>query len=178
MDSILTLSNLITQLSESSLNNYKNIFKKFKPNRDEFVNFENWSRDKYTRNCIYKDDNFELILLCWDKNQKTSIHFHGGAQCWIYLLEGELDEVYYNKEGKTKLIKNGTRKIAELETSYINDSIGLHQLKNSSNSRAMSLHLYAKPIENCTFYDETSQSFLDKKLSYDTFIDVFKKQKK
>ena len=54
------------------------------------------------------------------------------------------------------------------DISYMIDFMGCHQLKNLSNHRALSLHLYAKPIRNCNIYDEQSKEFVPKKMSYHT----------
>jgi len=177
LETILTLSELITELSESSKDNYKSIFKNLKLNADELEGFANWSSQSYMRNGIYKDDCFELILICWEEGQETSIHCHGGEECWVYLLDGEVQEVFYGLDESENLITIGARSLHKNQDSYINDSIGFHKLKNNTKGRTMSLHLYAKPIENCTFYDQVSETFVEKKLSYDTFKNVMETQK-
>ena len=172
METILTLSQLIAMLSESSSDHYKSIFKNLNLNSDELTDFKNWSQDSYMRNGIYKDDRFELLLICWEEGQDTTIHCHGGEECWIYILEGEVQEVFYSLDESENLIKKGSRTLYKNQDSYINDTIGYHKLKNSFNGRTMSLHLYAKPIENCTYYDEVSGAFIEKELSYDTFKEL------
>ena len=54
----------------------------------------------------------------------------------------------------------------------MNDKIGFHKLKNSNDGKSMSLHVYAKPIENCVSFDETSNEFIERTLSYDTFKEL------
>ena len=177
MGTILTLSKLITELSNSSKDNYKSIFKNLELNAEEIATFQNWSDDTYMRNGIYKDDSFELILICWEEGQETTIHCHGGEECWIFLIEGEVQEVFYSLDESNKLITNGARSLYKNQDSYINDSIGYHKLKNNVKGRTMSLHLYAKPIENCTYYDEVSEKFIKKHLSYDTYNESLMNQK-
>ena len=54
---------------------------------------------------------------------------------------------------------------------YINDDIGLHSLHNSKDKRAMSLHIYVNPIEECSYYSKSLQKYKTKVLSYDTVAD-------
>ncbi len=166
------MQNLINQIFNASKEEYKSIFENLQLNKKVFEEYESWSQKKYTRNCIYNDEQFELILLCWEKEQETSIHCHGGEECWLYLLEGEMEEVLYNKD--ENMAEKGVRRLQKSQLSYINDSIGLHRLKNSCNGRTISLHLYAKPIKKCTFYDEKNGMFVLRNLKYDTINDAIK----
>ena len=129
--------------------------------------FETWDKNNYTRNCLFRSQQFELILICWRAGQKTSIHCHGGEQCWIKMLEGELNEIYYRKNDLDGVDRIGSRLLKNRDHSYIDDRIGLHQLENSSGEIAMSLHLYAQPIDECSFYNEDERRFFRKRLVYD-----------
>ncbi|MFK7782535.1 cysteine dioxygenase [Psychroserpens sp.] len=135
----------------------------------DFKVFESWSSKKYTRNCMFKDHQFELLLLCWEEGQETSIHDHDGEDCWVYLLEGEMEEVFYSLEQSNRLKERNSHLISPHQLSFINDKVGIHKLKNASEGKTVSLHLYAKPIEQCRFYCENSEQFIQRKLSYDTF---------
>jgi cysteine dioxygenase len=169
-----TLRELIQQLSHSSKDNYNIILQNFLIDRQSFSKFEHWSKDKYVRNGIYRDEQFEVILLCWERGQKTPIHCHGGEECWVYLLEGELEEVFYGKDEYGNPIKTASKKLQASKSSYINDSIGLHSMRNSFDGRSLSLHIYAKPILECSFYDEDDQKFKMKTMVYDTFNDEYR----
>lgn len=169
MKTISNIQKLISELSHSPKDNYKNLIENFEISRNELKLFENWSKDKYIRNGIYKDDNFEIILICWEKGQQTPVHCHGGEECWMCLLEGELEEVFYIKDENETLSKVKSHKMNFSKCFYINDTLGLHKLKNSFNGRSLSLHIYAKPILECSFYDDTQNAFVKKVLDYDTF---------
>ncbi|WP_052467117.1 cysteine dioxygenase [Psychroserpens damuponensis] len=174
MKSSETIYELIKLLSQSSIADYNTIFKTFDFGIIDFSPFENWSNKKYTRNCLYRDAQFELILLCWQQGQQTTIHGHDGEDCWVYLLQGEMQEVYFKLNDHQSLIEVGARTIKSNQVTFMNDKIGFHKLKNSCKGKSMSLHLYAKPIENCVSYDEVSQTFVEKKLSYDTHFEYVK----
>ncbi|MCB0383011.1 MAG: cysteine dioxygenase family protein [Psychroserpens sp.] len=168
MKSSENILELIQLLSETSKSHYNELLKNFNFDNINFKSFESWSSKKYTRNCIYKDNQFELILLCWNEGQETSIHNHDGEDCWVYILEGELEEFFYTIDSSNYLREERTKKLKPNELSFMNDKIGLHKLRNKFKGKSISLHLYAKPIEQCEFYCETSKEFVKIKLNYDT----------
>jgi len=166
------IQELIQLLSESSKAHYNSILNRFDFNTVDFSDFESWSSQKYTRNCLYKDVQFELLLLCWEEGQETSIHDHDGEDCWVYLLEGKMEEVFYSLDNTEGLIEERSQYIKPHELSFINDRVGFHKLRNASKGQSVSLHLYAKPIEQCNFYCERSEQFIERKLNYDTYKEL------
>ena len=163
------IQHLIDLLSKSSLEDYNSILNNFHFNSIDFKAFESWSSKKYTRNCLYRNQDFELILICWEKGQETAIHGHDGENCWVCLLEGELEEVFYTIDTHNYLREDQSQKLLPKQISFMNDNIGFHQLKNSNPGTSKSLHVYAKPIKNCRSYDKSKGYFVKRKLSYDTF---------
>jgi len=163
------IQKLISLLSQSSIKDYNTILNGFDFSAIDFKLFESWSQKKYTRNCVYRDANFELILLCWEQGQETSIHGHDGEDCWVYLLEGEMEEVFFTIDNDNDLRKERSQIISPNQMTFMNDKIGFHKLRNSSHGKSISLHLYAEPIENCRSFDEVTQQFVERKLNYDTF---------
>lgn len=169
MKSTKNIQHLIALLSKSSLEDYNIILNNFNFYTIDFKPFESWSSKKYTRNGLYRNQDFELILLCWEKGQETTIHGHDGEDCWVYLLEGEIEEVYYSIDTQNYLREERSQKLLPKQISFMNDNIGFHKLKNSNNGTSISLHLYSKPIKNCRSYDKTTGRFVKRKLNYDTF---------
>ncbi len=172
MKSPENIQELIQQLSESSKTHYNSILNNFDFNTIDFKQFESWSSKKYTRNCLYKDAQFELLLLCWEEGQETSIHDHDGEDCWVYLLEGKMEEVFYTLDSSNTLIDEHSQSILPHQLSFINDRVGLHKLRNAFNDKSVSLHLYARPIEQCHFYCEQTKQFIERKLNYDTIKEL------
>ncbi len=167
---------LIDVLSHSSKEDYTEILLSFNFQDIDFSEIENWKPHSYTRNCFYKDENFELILICWDKGQKTAIHNHNGEECWVYLLEGELEEDFYELDDSGQLEYKSSQILRPNEITKSEGHDGFHRLRNSSKSRALSLHVYAKPIAQSLTYDEDLDKFIDTKLSYDTYRSVIVNQ--
>ena len=173
MKSPENIQKLIQLLSQSSIEDYNTILKNFNFESVDFSSFESWSKGRYTRNCLFRDVHFELILLCWEQDQETAVHGHDGEDCWVYLLEGEMDEVFFSLDDNNYLREIGSQKVQPNQLTFMNDKIGFHKLKNSNKGRSVSLHLYAKPIENCVSFDEVSQSFMERTLTYDTYNELF-----
>ncbi|WP_299337342.1 cysteine dioxygenase family protein [uncultured Psychroserpens sp.] len=166
------IQDLIDVLSKSSKEDYSILLRSFGLDGIDFQPVESWSSEKYTRNCIYRDDVFELILLCWEAGQETPIHGHDGEDCWVYMMKGELQEVYYTIDTQNYLREERSQRLAPKQISFMNDKIGFHKLKNVNQGRSISLHLYAKPIEHCRSFDDTSGRFIKTKLNYDTYQQV------
>lgn len=112
-----------------------------------------WNTKHYARNCVYRNQEFELILLCWEPGQETPVHCHGGEECWVHLIQGALEEDRFEEKSGMVANKVSNAKLAETDLTYMNDSMGFHSLKNISEGRAISLHLYAKPIHSCRVYN-------------------------
>jgi hypothetical protein len=41
-----------------------------------------WDRQHYTRNLIDKTELYELIAICWEVGQSSSVHNHRDQNCW------------------------------------------------------------------------------------------------
>jgi cysteine dioxygenase len=124
-----------------------------------------WSEGRYTRNLVSRCDSFELLLLCWSPCTQSPIHDHAGQNCWMAVLEGELEEVYYSEpkdaddSAQVFVEKGRVQSYAEGEVAAIDDSIAYHLTQPAGDARAVSMHLYAKAIDSCrTFCPETGPS--------------------
>ncbi|HEU5231662.1 MAG TPA: cysteine dioxygenase family protein, partial [Terriglobales bacterium] len=49
-----------------------------------------WDRQHYTRNLIDKTPLYELIAICWEVGQVSSIHNHRDQNCWMAAPIGRL----------------------------------------------------------------------------------------
>lgn len=171
MKSIKTIPELIAKLSEEPVSNYTEVLSALDLSLDYFDANCSWSDEKYTRTCLYNDDHFELILLCWEVGNKTPIHCHGGEECWVRVIKGELEEVFYeNTNNSFNQMPIKKQNLAANGLSYISDFIGLHSLENVSSERSISLHLYAEPIKECRYFNVEKQSMIYSTMRYDKDI--------
>lgn len=171
-ETIQSINELVTALSEGERSDFNNIIRSIDISTSAFENCCSWSTDCYTRNCVYENEQFELILLCWEKGQVTPIHDHGGEECWVKIVKGEFKETIYKvcDEGNLQTIKSTVAKTGDV--TYMIDFMGCHRLENLSNKRSMSLHIYAKPIRNCNAFDESLGEFVRKDLVYNTVFEL------
>lgn len=52
---------------------------------------------RYTRNLVDAgNDKFNLMILCWNEGQSSTIHDHSDSHCFMKVLKGGLTEVKYN----------------------------------------------------------------------------------
>src|SRR5262249_40559526 len=116
-------------------------------------------------------------LLCWDKAQATPVHNHGGQSCWVYLLEGQLSFTNYKWLGcdrkKREMHLETISRVpmaARGSMNVIDERDAIHRLGNdaSFDNRALSLHIYSKPLASCVVYNEVDGTCFDKSLKYDS----------
>ena len=162
-----SLNELVTALLNENYTSAVDQAHKFVFTEDEFEKYAFWDENHYTRNCIAHNDAFELVLLCWQPSQKTANHCHNGQECWVKVISGEFEEEMYNLNETTgELVYKETKTVARHEVTSVDDHTVFHTLKNTSKSRAMSLHLYMKPIEQCRYIDEESKEIKMAQMCY------------
>jgi cysteine dioxygenase len=152
---------------------------------DPYVFFD----DKfYTRNLIYRDDMFEVMTICWQPGQKTAVHTHNGQLCWMITQRGNLAVVdykwlgcdhpeYQNVVGIDCVAGSEHTKlevIREVEASAGGPVVTadklqtIHRLYNLSadTERAISIHVYSRPIDSCVAFDMENQRCYRRRLGY------------
>ncbi|XP_039401194.1 cysteine dioxygenase type 1 isoform X3 [Mauremys reevesii] len=91
-------------------------------------------------------------------HRASSIHDHTDSHCFMKILQGNLKETLFEwpgKKGTGAMTKKSERVLEENQCAYINDSIGLHRVENTSHTEsAVSLHLYSPPFDSCNTFDQ------------------------
>ena len=125
------------------------------------------SEEGYTRNCLARTDDYELILICWSPGATTAVHNHSEQHCWMYQISGILKEQRYSKpQGQLNLTRASELKQGQF--TYMHDRMGFHSLTNAGATRAMSLHIYVAPIDQCQIYNPEKGTLETKVMAYDT----------
>src|SRR5712675_2448222 len=57
---------------------------------DTLAPYITWDRQHYTRNLIDKTPLYELIAICWEVGQASSVHNHRDQNCWMAVPTGHL----------------------------------------------------------------------------------------
>ena len=141
---------------------------------DSISPFFFWSDKFYTRNLIYKDDRFEMMAICWDKGQVSRVHNHADQKCWMMVVDGKLRGQNFAVENIDEA-KNFC-KLKETDVFDLSDCLAakveleepIHQILNlpEFNERAVSVHIYSKPFDNCLTYCRDTDSFKKVNLCY------------
>ena len=168
MQHIHTVEEFTDTLINSALCDFPKVIRKTQISLDELNKYATWKSNDYTRNCLARNDKFEIILLCWDIGVQTPIHDHGGKDCWVYQVQGCIDEVRYVQTGE-RLLESNRIKIQPGGLTFMNDKMGYHSIQNTSQQRAMSLHIYASPIDSCMVFNQKTARFEEKDMSYNSY---------
>lgn len=171
LSKITSVEELIETLDEIDLQEFPKAIKKIEIKPQILEAYATWTTNNYTRNCLARSKKYELILLCWDKHSKTPVHDHGGEDCWVYQISGSVQEIRFNCL-KGKLIESNCEKLAPGRLTFMNDKMGFHSIQNDSETRAMTFHIYASPIDSCKIYNNETECFESKVMAYDNVAEL------
>jgi cysteine dioxygenase len=135
-----------------------------------------WDRQHYTRNLIDKTPLYELVAICWEIGQASSIHNHREQNCWMAVPSGRLRVENYRTISQD--LAAGTCELETADTVEMNprqpcavDPVEpVHRVYNPRefNQRAVSLHVYSRPFDTCVVYSQEQRTCGVIKLHYQT----------
>ncbi|XP_067653481.1 cysteine dioxygenase type 1-like [Haliotis asinina] len=150
----------IFQSDKVNIDYVKSLMSAYKSDRNEWKKYAKFDRNRYTRNLVdLGNGKYNLIMVCWNESQGSSIHSHANSHCFMTVFEGTLQEELYawpsDPEEETEMSPVRINTYNKGQTAYICDEIGLHRVENPSHSdRAVSLHLYSPPFDECNCFDQ------------------------
>ena len=119
----------------------------------------------YTRNLVFKNESFEVLLLCWRPGHKAPVHGHEGEKCWARIDQGHLKFRNFTLLSKKPLaLKFLDEIVGGLD--YLDGPADIHSVENPFDEDAVSLHVYAKPYDLCDVYDLEKKKIRRRSLSY------------
>jgi cysteine dioxygenase len=135
-----------------------------------------WNRQHYTRNLIDKTDLYELIAVCWDIGQSSSVHNHRDQNCWMAAPIGKLvvENFHVGFEdidaGKCALQASNKVELTAENPCAVDPQEPVHRVLNpkEANQRAVSLHVYSRPFDTCVVYSPDQGTCGDIQLHYNT----------
>jgi cysteine dioxygenase len=135
-----------------------------------------WDRQHYTRNLIDKTPLYELIAICWEVGQTSSVHNHRDQNCWMAVPIGKLLVQNYRvvsqslEEGTCQLTPAETVEMNPTQPCAVNPLEPVHRVFNPRefNQRAVSLHVYSRPFDTCVVYSPDQGTCGEIKLHYTT----------
>ena len=119
-----------------------------------------WDRQHYTRNLIDKTPLYELIAICWEVGQASSVHNHRDQNCWMSVPIGRLLVENFHlasqdlEHGKCELTPTNTVEMNPSRPCAVNPADPVHRVVNAKRfgERAVSLHIYSRPFDTCVVY--------------------------
>lgn len=133
-----------------------------------------WDSQHYTRNLIDKTPLYELIAICWDIGQISSIHNHKGQNCWMATPIGRLLIQNYKvirqdlKGGTCDIVPTDIIEMNATNPAAVDPKEPVHKVYNPAEfgQRAVSLHVYSRPYDSCVVYSDEQHKCGEIKLSY------------
>jgi cysteine dioxygenase len=143
---------------------------------DSLAPYLTWDRQHYTRNLIDKTPLYELMAICWEVGQASSIHNHRDQNCWMAVPVGRL--LVENFHVVRQDIPAGQCVIEPAETVEMNPAQPravdplepVHRVFNPRefNQRAVSVHVYSRPFDTCVVYSAEQGTCGEIQLHYTT----------
>ena len=145
-------------------------------NPDSLASYLTWDRRHYTRNLIDKTPLYELITVCWEIGQASSVHNHRDQNCWMAVPIGRLQvENFHVVQQDLALGKCSIKatEIVEMNQSHpcaVDPQEPVHRVINPRefNQRAVSLHVYSRPFDTCVVYSAEQGTCGEIQLHYTT----------
>jgi cysteine dioxygenase len=143
---------------------------------DTLAPYLTWDKQHYTRNLIDKTPLYELVAICWEIGQSSSIHNHRDQNCWMAVPIGRLLVENFHvvsqsvDEGKCQLDTAETVEMNPRQPCAVDPLEPVHRVYNPRefDQRAVSLHVYSRPFDTCVVYSQEQGTCGVIKLHYQT----------
>jgi cysteine dioxygenase len=135
-----------------------------------------WDRQHYTRNLIDRTPLYELMAICWEVGQVSSVHNHRGQNCWMAVPIGRLQVENFHlvhedlPAGRSKLEPKNMVEMNIGEPCAVDPEDPVHRVFNPRefHQRAVSLHVYSRPFDTCVVYSPEQGTCGEIRLHFNT----------
>ena len=154
---------------------------------DDLERYKQWLPDRHTRNKIFRNEMIEVMLICWPIGATTPLHTHNGQLGWMTMLEGKLVVENYRKiacdrpENQQVVGMDCLAGATHIEMEHVGTEVAvpsgplntvdktqtIHRIINPADERAVSMHVYSRPIDSCVVFDLEGQRCYRRDLKYD-----------
>jgi cysteine dioxygenase len=119
-----------------------------------------WDAQHYTRNLIDKTELYELLAICWEVGQRSSVHNHKGQNCWMAAPLGRLAVQNYRllaedlAAHRCNIVATDVVEINADNPVAVDPLNPVHDVRNPKewSARAITLHVYSRPFDSCIVY--------------------------
>ena len=112
----------------------------------DLTGYRQFSDTRYARNSIYRNEHFELVVICWRANQASSIHDHGRSHCLYVVVEGEMQEELFELNDNGRPRRARTRSFGASEVT-IAAPADVHRICNIGGGELVTIHVYSPPLD-------------------------------
>ena len=145
---------------------------------DSLAPFLTWDRQHYTRNLIDRTSLYELMAICWEVGQASSVHNHRDQNCWMAVPLGRLHVENFHlvqqdlERGRCRLDPTETVEMNLANPCAVNPADPVHRVVNprAFNERAISLHVYSRPFDTCVVYSPEQGTCGEIQLRFNTMF--------
>ncbi len=145
---------------------------------DSLAPYLTWDRQHYTRNLIDRTPLYELMAICWEVGQASSVHNHRDQNCWMAVPIGRLQVENFHlvhqdlQGGRCKL---EPLNMVEMNISHpcaVDPADPVHRVVNPRefNQGAVSLHVYSRPFDTCVVYSPEQATCGEIRLYFNTMF--------
>jgi cysteine dioxygenase len=135
-----------------------------------------WDSQHYTRNLVDHTDLYDLIAICWEVGQCSSIHNHKGQNCWMTVPIGRLLVRNYHVKSEDLSCKQcdleptNTVEMNPATPVAVDPADPVHSVENPREfaQRAVSLHIYSRPFDSCVVYSVEQRTCGEIKLHFNS----------
>jgi cysteine dioxygenase len=104
-----------------------------------------FSTEPYTRIPIHRDEQMEIVVICFASGQTSSVHDHQGSNCVIRVVSGKVLECLFSRIGET-LHMDFHHYLHAGEISGL-DGQQIHQLSNLDPAGTVLINFYSPPFK-------------------------------
>lgn len=145
---------------------------------DSLGAYLNWDRQHYTRNLIDRTSLYELMAICWEVGQASSVHNHRDQNCWMAVPMGRLHVENFHlvhqdlQGGSCRLEPTDIVEMNVASPCAVNPADPVHRVVNPRefNQRAVSLHVYSRPFDTCVVYSPEQGTCGEIRLHFNTMF--------
>lgn len=145
---------------------------------DSLVPYLTWDRQHYTRNLIDRTPLYELMAICWETGQVSSVHNHRDQNCWMAVPIGRLLVENFHlvhqdlQAGRCRLEPLNTVEMNPAHACAVDPADPVHRVVNPREfkQRAVSLHVYSRPFDTCVVYSPEQGTCGEIQLHFNTMF--------
>ena len=154
---IQALRNALLKLPDGA--DYGSVMQRYTASLADLEGYCTWHAKHYTRTCIHRDARFELLAVCYEVGQTTSIHDYDSQRAWVFPVMGELTEERFRITASGGLERMGRVRLQHGNGGSFLVEQAIHRFMNDGPGRAVTLNLYAKPMHQWRVYDERTGAY-------------------